>query len=257
MDKKRRQEFWMQTMSASLGTIVGIILTFGTTLLLQNCEQRRMERKEALWVIYDIDGFCKVLETDIKNFESANSLNEYVWEHRDSIDQIPNDSLNRFVGNLSSVAYLDYDNTVENIFASNIDTWKNIGNQDFISLAGYCFSLKKEMREMYSQITKKEYRLYSTLRVIDHYSYDHAQSKHEFIERILQSEEVQHFFGDVDRFIDIMKITLAAMKEKNAKNKELMHVTDEELAKYFGDDSGALSCHAFSQEEEEKRKAKQ
>lgn len=239
----RRREFWMQTLSASLGTIAGIILTIGTTLLLQDCEQKRMERKEALWVIYDIDGFCKVLETDIKSFEAATALNGYVWKHKDSIDQMSKDTLNRFVSNLISVAYLDFDNTVENIFTTNIDTWKNIGNQDFVSLAGYCFSLKKEMREMYSQLTKRESQIYSTLRVIDRYSYDHAQSKQEFVERILQSEDVRMFFGELERFVDMMKVTLATMEEKNAKNKELMHVTDEELAKCFGDDSGALSSH--------------
>lgn len=233
MDRKKLSEFWVQSSSATFGTVVGIILTFGTTLCLQRCEQKQMERKESLWVIYDIDGFCEQLSDDLENFEEVDSLNDVVWNNLDNLDKIPKDTLNRFVYNLTSLAFAGYDTTVDKIFGMNIDTWKNIDNNKFLSNAGQCLALKNRVIELYDKIVEEERRIQKTL--ITNLKYSHAPAKkiREYVKRILDSDDVRSFIGIHKYYVSIMRLSLTLLKEYNATNKKIMHVTDEELMEIF------------------------
>lgn len=234
MDKKKLHEFLMQSASGTIGTIVGIILTFGTTIFLERREQKQMERKEALWVIYDIDEFCKGVGKDLELYKKINSVNMLVWANRKNLDQLPADTLNFFLDNLYTTYFLSRDNTVENIFTTNIDTWKNIDNQNFVRLAGYCFSVKKELREVFWQLNKEYYNLNCKVVLMYSYSFYQFKSTYEFIEQVIKSEEFRSLIGKLEYIVSASEQMVADMEEANAKNKKLMHVTDEDLSKMFG-----------------------
>lgn len=68
-------DFWNQTFSSTLGTIVGIVLTFGTTAWLQSKEQKKMEHTVALMVIHNIDEYCENLESEIDRLSQIDSVN--------------------------------------------------------------------------------------------------------------------------------------------------------------------------------------
>ena len=233
MDKKRRQEFWLQTMSASLGTIVGIILTFGTTLLLQNCEQRRMERTTTLMVIHNLDDFCNKLSGDVDDLKTEDSLNIFVLNNLNRLNQIPNDTLSLFLNNLMEVNVSIFDNSTENIFTTNIDTWKNIGSSEFVENAGKCFAFKRMTIDVINEIRREKLQVRDTLIAICEYCDHPVKTQSETVKQLFKSPITRQYIGKLHwYYISWMKGVLTILKDQNAKNKELMHMTDEELNEF-------------------------
>ena len=66
--------FWKQTLSCTLGTIIGIVLTFGTSAWIENHEKQATERTAALMVIHNLDGFCDDLEETTKYLQTIDSF---------------------------------------------------------------------------------------------------------------------------------------------------------------------------------------
>ena len=47
---------------------------------------------------------------------------------------------------------ITHDRTAETIFSSHIDTWKNMGNFQFIDHVGWCFSTMNTIEEMFNAV---------------------------------------------------------------------------------------------------------
>ena len=58
----------------------------------------------------------------------------------EELELLPNKELSNLVDQATNVYFLTHDKSAESIFSSNIDTWKNIGNVQFIDRVGQCFS---------------------------------------------------------------------------------------------------------------------
>lgn len=62
-------DFWSNTLASTIGTIVGIVLTFGTSHLIERRQEAARERHIALMVIHDIDSYCNLVESTVKDLE--------------------------------------------------------------------------------------------------------------------------------------------------------------------------------------------
>lgn len=89
--------FWTQTLSCTLGTIIGIVLTFGTTAWIDYREQQATERTAALMVIHNLDGFCDDLDEALKNLQATDSINIKVLAAKDRLETVSEDTLELFV----------------------------------------------------------------------------------------------------------------------------------------------------------------
>jgi hypothetical protein len=54
-----------------LGTTISIVLTFGTTALLDNREKAAQQRQTALMSVYDIDEIIRMLKEDMERRKSS------------------------------------------------------------------------------------------------------------------------------------------------------------------------------------------
>lgn len=233
--KRKLPEFWSDTLSNTLGTITGIIVTFGTTAWLQQHEQRAMERTAALMVIHNLDNFCGRLATEIADMEAEDSLNTLVCQfYPDSLDQIADDTLQLFVDNLLSRSFVVNDQTADNIFSTNISTWKDITDSKFVEQGGKCFSIKRKMTELREELDDDSRRVYDIMTTTILLSGE-QQTAREAAVLVLRSPVLRSFIQKQhEYYLGGMQVGLMALQEQNAKNKQLMNVTDEEL-RQFGD----------------------
>lgn len=112
-------DFWNQTFSSTLGTIVGIVLTFGTTAWLQSKEQKKMEHTVALMVIHNIDEYCENLESEIDRLSQIDSVNGIVFDEiPHNLKNVPDSTLSEFSKGLLSRQYYVNDNTAYSILAA-------------------------------------------------------------------------------------------------------------------------------------------
>lgn len=229
-------KFWSATWSGTLGTIIGIILTFGTTSYLEHVAQKNSERTAALMVINDIDHFCHKLESNLRDIEREDSLNMAVWGHYpDHLDEISDEALQSFVTNLLSRNMNIVDHTAENIFSNNTDTW-NISNREFIENAGKCFSAKRMLVNILDEMDedKREvWKIYWTeIAFGDKKNLDLRQ----IVTQIFHTPSLCVFIQKLHMiYRSVLTGGLTALREHNAISKQLMGVTDEELAKEFGE----------------------
>ncbi len=232
--KKKLSDFWTQALSSTLGTIIGIIVTFGTTAWLQHREQQATERTEAMMVIHNLDNFCDHLASDIKELSTADSLNNIVWQHSpDKLYQLPDSTLQLFMSNLLHRNFSVEDHTTENIFSTNIDTWKSISNSGFIEHAGECFSVKRMLTRLREELDEDRRQIYNTLKTAVFYNDKPAKTLHEAVARVFCSAEACCFIQKQHEFyLSGMQAGLEALREHNEINKKLMNVSDEELRQF-------------------------
>jgi len=233
---KGMSEFWSATWSCTIGTILGIVITFGTTAYMDYSAQKEAERTAALMVISNIDRFCHKLESDLRQLEKEDSLNMAVWEHYpDRLGEVPDDVLRTFLNNLLSRNMNVVDNTAENIFSTNIDTWKNVGNREFIENAGKCFSAKRMLVKMQEEMDEDKREVWKIFWADIVFAGKKDLDLQQTVTRIFRFPKLCAFIQKQHLlYYSGMKAGLNALREHNAQNKELMGVTDKDLMREFG-----------------------
>ncbi len=238
----------MQTSSAALGTIIGIIVTIGTTYYQQKQEKEQMERIAALMVIHNIDDFCDDLDKKIKKLEARDNLNMFVWEHyeNNTLGKVSDDTLGLFVQYLMTFDTFTVDNTAENIFSTNIDTWKSIGSSAFVECVGKCFNEKNKMVKTNEDLERSRMQQYYNVQMTIYLCPKRCKSQLEAVKRIFKNKKICFFIKKQHQFyIGFMKTGLEALRTENRKNKKLMKVTEEELKQFGYHDFGEYKSKRY------------
>ena len=91
--KWKLSDFWEQTLSCTLGTVIGIILTFGTSAWIEYREKQETERTAAMMVIHNLDSFCEDLEESVKELQTIDSISMRVLTAKDRLETVSEDTL--------------------------------------------------------------------------------------------------------------------------------------------------------------------
>ena len=108
-----------------LATTVSIVLTFGTTAIIDRKKQRAEKREMVLMVMYDMRESLRECEQCQENMDAFCDLQVDLVAHPEKFYA---SVANLFV----NVPILNYTTTTENIFKSNIETISTIGNILFV-----------------------------------------------------------------------------------------------------------------------------
>lgn len=108
-----------------LATTVSIVLTFGTTAIVDRKKQRAEKREMVLMVMYDMRESLKECE------QCQNSMRDYCDLQVDLVAH-PEQFADRSIELVAHYPLLSYTTTTENIFKSNVETISTIGNILFV-----------------------------------------------------------------------------------------------------------------------------
>ena len=231
--KLKLSDFWKQTLSCTLGTVIGIILTFGTSAWIEYREKQETERTAALMVIHNLESFVQDLDLMVKELQTIDEVNTKVLAAKDHLDTVSEDTLSMFVTGILSHNFNTIDETAETIFSSNIETWKSIGNSEFIELAGNCFSAKRLMVKFQERLEAEKDELSDMFLEKVTYSDHPTESLQETVATILRSSRCRrHIKKQGDFYLRGMEQGVKVLSEKTNQCKRLMNVTDEELKKF-------------------------
>ena len=129
-----------------LGTTISIVLTFGTTALLDNREKAAQQRQTAIMSVYDIDEIIRMLKDDLKKETAFSEVTYYLFTHQEELDSISYDSLKM------AVAYLVEDVTTqpkwaddskEKAFSGNIEVRQNMKYAQFYDNVRESYRLRR------------------------------------------------------------------------------------------------------------------
>ncbi len=128
--------------SQFLATTLSIILTFGTTLLVEHCQRVKDRKLSAMMVMGNIETFSRKVDDMAQSMARRDSIATWMLSlPQDSLDFIPASEMVDLINEVvAGIEFLTHDKTAESIFSSNIETWKNMQKFQFIDNVGSCFS---------------------------------------------------------------------------------------------------------------------
>ena len=125
-----------------VGTTISIILTFGTAAALEHRQQEENRRLIALMVIsdiYDFEGMLRrINDRDFAKWQR--DLEELQTLSHDSILRLTDEQRDKYWTAISTPLSFSRDKTAENIFSSDMSTWRDVGNFRFIKVVGQTYS---------------------------------------------------------------------------------------------------------------------
>ena len=227
-------DFWSNTLASTIGTIVGIVLTFGTSHLIEGRQEAARERHIALMVIHDIDDYCNLVESTVKELEEIDSINNFILDYvsEDSVE-IADSTLEFFDEKLFVLNDWTYNSTTQNIFNSNIEIWQDVSDKNFIVNTGKCFdlisSIEKE-KEKYYSYNSQAFDSYVTN--VEPVLTDETSLRQD-IQRTIQEADVELALRHLSSCLTIYKNRLDFIRRFNEDNKKIMNISDEELRAIF------------------------
>ena len=139
----RRLREWIRE-SQFLATTLSIILTFGTTGLVEYCQRVKDRKMSAIMVLSTIENFSTTVDMMAQDIARCDSIGTWLLSlPQDSLDKIQPEEVHGILNEmLSLVDYMSHDKTAENIFGNSFETWKNMGNRNyrFIESVGESFA---------------------------------------------------------------------------------------------------------------------
>ena len=235
MAPEKKDKTWVKDLLVAFAaTTLSIILTFGTTGVINHIKQKQARKLTALMVMSSIEQFARDLEWIEEDTAHCDSIATWLLS-------LPVDDLAESDEELLEHAYLTainlgtiaHDRTSETIFTSHIDTWKNMGNFKFVDNVGWCFSNIDFIEETYNK-TVKEYKTRND-RIVLHPSDFPGSTK---MEKVLRDEEMRELLRSLHGERGYLCYWAAGLRMENRNNMRLVGISEKEVMD-FTDNLGA------------------
>ena len=220
------RNWWKDFVVAILATTVSIVLTFGTSKLIERNNQKKERRLTALMVMSSIESFARNIDETVEIWDRLDSV--AVWLLRMPIEEVERlgeeEPFINAVNEVFEAPVIRHDQTAETIFSSNIDTWKNMGNFQFVDNVGECFS---QMNWIEETINKEaiEYTGHQA-RIFNNFS-DYPGKN--FTEKLLRDELARRQLQMPNSFKAWLAYSSDILRRMNRKNMKLIGIPEEEV----------------------------
>ena len=135
-----------------IGTTISIILTFGTSSLIDHYQEKKSRKLLAMTIIHEIDkDIEQVRQSAIKDMDYHN-LCSYVLKNTHQLDKLPKDSLSNVCRSYYDVLP-EFSKSNEHIFNSSQNTWSTIDNNIFISNIQEYYKLRERLDRAFKEDT--------------------------------------------------------------------------------------------------------
>ena len=128
-------------------TTFSIMLTFGTSAVIEHRKLNAEKREMVLMVMYDMRESLKDIEQIDEDLKDFFEIQVDVVAHPDKLSQ-------SYIGMASRIPMARYSMTTETIFRSNIETIRTIGNILFVEAVSSFYDL----REKYKAIVIEDFQ---------------------------------------------------------------------------------------------------
>ncbi len=220
--------FWKQIGMIVIGTTISLIFTIVATKLMENHQRAKDRRLSAMMVMSNIEGFSRNMEEISAYMATNDSIATWLLSKPlEELELMPEEELSALLEQATSLLFLTYDKTAESIFSNNIETWKNMGNVQFIDLVGQCFSAMNIAEKRWNDWVAD---VESTMRDIK----DHPE-KYEGISfpmKGMSYEKVRHTLAGIHYWRAWLSYMAATMRYHNLSNMESMGITEQEVMDY-------------------------
>ena len=220
--------FWKQLGMIVLATTISLLFTIVAAQLLERHHRAKDRRLSAMMVMSNIEKFSRNLE-EISGYMAHNdSAATWLLEKNvEELELLPEEELDNLVSQATNLLFLTYDKSAESIFSNNIETWKNMGNVEFIDRVGQCFSAMNMVEERWNNwVTEVE----GTMREIKDHPENYEGSNLPM--KSIRSEKVRHTLKGIHYWRSWLSYMAATMRYHNKHNMESIGITEQEVMEF-------------------------
>lgn len=135
----------------TLGTAIGVGLTFFVNDKVEDAHRRAAQRETAIMAVCDIDEIVQGLKDEMQLEDSLFKVAMYVATHQELIDSLPIDTLDmafKYLYDDPTVVKPWTADTKENAFNSGIDARMNLGNNQFYDNVQSCYYVRRSLMKV-------------------------------------------------------------------------------------------------------------
>jgi hypothetical protein len=228
-----------------LGTTISIVLTFGTSALLDNHQKAAQQRQTAIMSVYDIDEIIRLVKEDMEKEKALSEVTYYLFTHQEELDSVSTDTLNMaivyLVENVSEKPEWA-DDSKEKAFSGNIEVRQNMKYAQFYDNVRESYRLRRELLgrlekdiEFTRPVSDADYRQF--LRQLDFTDYDTDGNLTENASRSLLRHAFQQlstklYLSSFFKRRDAYGYYMMQLTRLNRENKFMADITDDDMAEY-------------------------
>ena len=206
----------------------GILLTFGTSSYLENRSKTEMARKTVMLTLHNLDASTRNMQTLLDELQQYDTLfTRAASLMPDRLGQMGSDSLQMFVNAFGSRRLLMTDHTTSSIFSNSFEVWQCLDDEKVIGRIGNCYSVLDVCREEYlrmEELRQKAYQAY--WHECPPMDYPDAEKT---AKALLERYDVRYVLSIHSNVIQMLKHTHGIVCQLNERNKQVLHITQEEL----------------------------
>ena len=210
---------------AFAGTTLSIILTFGTSALIDHVNRNKDRKLTALMVLSSIESSVRSLEETDAIMARKDTIAHWLLSiPLTDVRTLPNEAFIPSISELMTTYSVSSDKTVESIFSSNTDIWKNLGNFQFIDNVGKCYASLRDIENDW----KGQMQSLSTeaLLIMEHP--DNYPGK-TLSEKVLSNKMVRAQMEAIPKRREWLKYAVFALRETNRQNMALIGISEKEV----------------------------
>lgn len=220
--------FWRQLGMIVLATSISLFFTIVAAHMLERRHRAKDRRLSAMMVMSNIEKFSRNLE-EISGYMSYNdSVATWLLDKPiEELELLPEEDLDNLVLKATNLLFLTYDKSAESIFSNNIETWKNMGNVQFIDQVGQCFSAMNMVEERWNTwVTEVE----GTIRDIKDRPEQYEGST--IPAKCIRSEKVRHTLQGIHYWRAWLSYMAATMRYHNLNNMAAIDIPEQEVMEF-------------------------
>ena len=220
--------FWKQLGMIILGTTVSLLFTVVTAQLMEKHHRAKDRRLSAMMVMSNVERFSRNLEEISNYLASADSAATWLLSKPvEELELLPEEILDGLISQATDLLFLTYDKSAESIFSNNIETWKNMGNVQFIDQVGECFSAMNMVEKRWNGwVTEVE----ESVRDIKDHPNNYEGST--LPVKCIRSEQIRHTLKGIHYWRSWLSYMAATMRHHNQNNMESINITEKEVMEY-------------------------
>ena len=220
--------FWKQIGMIVIGTTISLVLTIVAAKLMEVNQRAKDRRLSAMMVMSNIEVFARNAEELSEYLASNDSVATWLLNKPiEDLELLPPEELNGVVDQATVLPFLSRDKSAENIFSNNIETWKNMGNVQFIDKVGQCFSTMSMVEEYWN---KRVTDINNTILDIKDHPSDYEGSSIPI--KILRTEKMRRSLNGIHYLRAWFSHVAATMRYYNRYNMESIGITEQEVIEY-------------------------
>lgn len=221
----KNNNFWREIGIIVIGTTISILLTIGSSQMLEKRQRAKDRNLTIMMVLSNIENSARQFESMAQSMAQLDTIGTWLLAQPTArLEIVPDKDIKILINLVTSLNLISHDETAEKIFSDNIDTWKNMESFMFINNVGRTFSTINQMEDYW-----KDWVLEMNHSVDEVINNPNDYEGKNIAIKCLNSEKVRNNISRIHLFRGWLSYVADLIRVNNRFNMACVGISEEEV----------------------------